>query len=124
MSPDDPRFTKFSAQRFITIDPGRTPEIRTSSWVDPRDLTEPATQGTIPAVTTPAPEQAPEPAPVGQVSPTAMLMNAQSQNGRVLSGVRADRPSKGDPWAVPAPAENVVPVGTTIKFGGSGVDKG
>ena len=37
MPVDDPRFAKITAQRFITIDVGRVPEVN-SSWVDPLDL--------------------------------------------------------------------------------------
>src|SRR5574337_931171 len=43
MAPEDPRYSKLAAQKFITIDVGRTPEIRTSAsaWVDPNELSEP-----------------------------------------------------------------------------------
>ena len=125
MATDDPRYNGLSAQRFITIDTGRTPEIRTSNWIDPSDAPVEVDAPTVPEVAA-----TPEPLVVapastlqrrGGVAPEVLSMNAKSQAGRTLPGVEGRVPTKRDAWAVPEPAENVVPVGATVKLGGSGV---
>jgi hypothetical protein len=128
MSPDDSRYRLLAAQRFITIDPGRTPELHSSNWVDPLRETSPeAVLGQVvvsePIITEVQVSVGPK-EPISQcvVSPSILLMNAKSQSGRTLSGVEGIK-TKRDAWVVPESAENVVPLGATVKFGGSGVKK-
>lgn len=148
LAPDDPRFPQITAQRFITIDPGRVPEIR-SDWVDPRDLKEPEPPPVLPAdppknpkldssasVVPPtledAPPQTPLPSPsngsISQRSGTTRSLigaNAPDQSGKILRGAPESPTNAGaDPWAIPAPApstEEVIQPGTTIKMGRPGV---
>jgi len=142
MDSKDPRFKEISGKRFLTVDMSAPPEVR--SWVDPVAATEPAPRAPVVAL---APEpvvvpelpkvNAPEPQPVvdsttavrpstpfvgAVVRPEVLSMNAQSQGGMMLSGVKPQQaaPVK-DPWAAPEPAENVIPVGGRVKLGGSGV---
>jgi hypothetical protein len=149
MAPDDPRFAKIAAMKFITIDPGRVPEIR-GEWADPRDLKEPepapilATpedDGDGPVLAPPtalAPSSPPPrdeappanpPKPTG--SPRSVVQsqilaatNAPDQSGKILRSPAAAPTNRGDPWAVPDapdPADKVVQPGATIKMGRSGV---
>jgi len=136
MALDDPLYAAIAGKRFITIDPGRTPEIR-SAWVDPKDLKEPEPQA--PAALEPQlPDetealepmvQAPEPSPPKpRPSPRSTLsllgQNAPDQSGRVLLGPSGAPTTKADPWAPPDPpnpADVVVQPGARIKMGRSGV---
>lgn len=135
MDESDPRFKTIASQRFLSIDTSAPPEVR--SWVDPLDAPkpEPVVVAAPPPPApepVPAPPAAPEPAPQA-VEPAAppeppkpppadfLSMNAPSQAGKMLSGVRSPQPTPRDPWAAPEPAENVVPVGGRVKLRGSGV---
>ena len=146
LSPDDPRFGLITAQKFITIEPGRTPEIR-SDWMDPRDLKEPEAKPAAPplvvAPPVPAVQAAPEPpraearaatpskpAASPSSTPTAARMilagaNAANQSGKILPGGQGRPTTEVDPWAVPdppQPADQVVQPGAKIRMGGgSGV---
>lgn len=134
MSPDDPRFERISAQKFITIDTGRTPEIR-SSWVDPSDLEEPTPRAHVPEVTEPVrppSSEAREPNPKKdsgsprstRVPSGLALGNAPDQSGKTLQAPPSASISRRDPWAVPAasdPADQIVSPGATVKLRGSGV---
>jgi hypothetical protein len=145
MAPDDPRFKLIVAQKFVTIDTTRTPEIR-SDWVDPRDLKEPE-PAPIPVVTeTPVvqaapPVEAPPAAPSAVEKPpmttppkvttsprsasaaqSLVGANAPDQSGKVLRGAPGASTNKNDPWAVPEPpSDEVVQPGATIRMGRSGV---
>lgn len=109
LAPDDPRFAGIMAKAFITIDPGRVPEIR-SDWVDPRDLKEPepAVSGTpsrlvVPNVTPPRQDEGgsggPSPAAPAEVAPPKPVAPAptpqrptpsqRSGGTRTLIGVNA-----------------------------------
>lgn len=119
LAPEDPRFAPIASQKFITIDTGRTPEIR-SAWVDPN---EPQALG-APEVPAPPQESAPVvPRPVlppGTVPRHMLMANAPSQAGKVLGS--GGKSAKRDAWATPeVPAEPVVAPGSRIKLGGSGV---
>jgi hypothetical protein len=139
LSQDDPRFAQIVAQKFITIDPGRTPEIR-SDWVDPRELKEPSSPiiqvPTAPSTPDPAPApptvQAPAPnPPKPSVSPRSAsaaqalaVTNAPDQTGKILRGAPEASTTRPDPWAVPDPPhpdDEVVQPGAKIKMGRSGV---
>lgn len=137
MAPEDPRFSRITAQRFLTIDTGRTPEI-SSSWVDPRDLEEPPAPVVLTApAATPVPIEGarPEtPAPTLQndsgssASPETRvhltMLNAPSQTGKVLQGAPQTATSKRDPWAVPetpVTTDPIIPTGSRVKLRGSGV---
>jgi hypothetical protein len=147
MDPSDPLYATIAARKFITIDPGRTPEVR-SDWVDPRDLQEPQIPAIVPkaftvapsieekieapASPTPAPprEAPPATAPKPMTSPRSVPLailgaNAADQSGKILRGAPEDPSNKGDPWAAPEPpkpGEVVVQPGAKIKMGGgSGV---
>jgi hypothetical protein len=116
----------------LTIDTGRTPEIR-SDWVDPRDIpreTPPIhgpPQAPIQATTqVESPSQVPEspPAPAQRSTgvPTQLLLaNTPTSSGIMLASAPAkplSTPSR-DPWATPeAPKDPVVPVGGRVKLGG------
>jgi hypothetical protein len=117
MLPEDPRYADIAAKKFLTIDVGRTPEIR-SDWVDPNALVQPAPE---PVIAVQAPLPSPPQAPLQEGTQRSnVLLNAPDQSGTILPG----SPAKvaRDPWGAPAPAENVVPVGATVRFGkGSGV---
>jgi len=141
MTPDDPRFAKIAAMKFITIDPGRVPEIR-GEWADPRDLKEPEpVAAPAPSIHPPTATVAPPPPPTAEAppatppkptgSPRSVVQsqilastNAPDQSGKILRGPVEAPTNKGDPWAVPAPpdpADNLVQPGATIKMGRSGV---
>lgn len=119
LDPNDPRYAPLSSQKFLTIDTGRTPEIR-STWVDPNEPEAPAPQ---PPIMTAAPPETPAPPPevTGGVLPRRVLLaNAPSQAGKVLGS--SGQPVRKDPWATPEPpADPVVAPGSRIKIGGSGV---
>jgi hypothetical protein len=145
LAPDDPRFAQIIAHKFITIDVGRTPEIR-SDWLDPRDLKEPepptvhSAQSLIvvPPLASPPPVERPSApsTPVARtVSPpsdkdsprsgaTLALVgaNAPDQGGRILRGSPTGPNNKvdADPWAPPEPpdpSDQIVQPGATIKMG-------
>ena len=131
MSPDDPRYNSLAGKKFLTIDTGRTPEIR-SDWVDPRDVsreTPPIQASPVPIQVSPPVEsapQVPEPLPIpAQQStgvPTQLLLaNTPASSGIMLASAPAKplaTPSR-DPWATPeAPKDPVVPVGGRVKLGG------
>jgi hypothetical protein len=134
MSPDDPRFEKIAAQKFITIDVGRTPGV-SSAWVDPTDLVEPAAQAPEPVATKPPVATSVE-APAATVqkdtgtpasaSPPIRLAlgNAPDQSGKILPSHPSASISKRDPWASPLPSdtnETIVTPGASVKLRGSGV---
>jgi hypothetical protein len=141
LPPDDPLYAAITAKRFITIDPGRTPEIR-SDWVDPRDLKEAEPPPLVVAAPKAEPAPAPkvEPAPptpearpatppkpsTSPRSPPGFLLgaNAPDQSGKILPGAPREPTTKVDPWAAPEPPQPgdvVVQPGARIKMGGSGV---
>lgn len=133
MEPDDPRFQQISAKRFITIDVGRTPEIR-SAWTDPRDLEEP--QNPTPPVATKTEPVAssetrtasiPNDLASNRSAPIPVqlaLGNAPDQSGKTLPIPPSASIPKRDPWAAPEtndPTEQIISPGATVKLRGSGV---
>jgi hypothetical protein len=131
MDPNDPLFVAIAGKRFITIDPGRMPEIR-SSWIDPQDIKEPEPVPEFVSSSEPAPEpqvKAREPSPPKpETSPRSTLAlvgeNAPDQSGKILRGAPGESTTKADPWAPadpPDPADVVVQPGARIKVGRSGV---
>lgn len=124
MDPSDPRFKVIASQRFLSVDTGAPPEVR--SWVDPLAAApKPVVVTPLAPVAAPTPEPVvvpvsepvtPEPAPAEIFS-----MNAPSQSGRMLSGVKSPQTLSRDPWAAPEPAANVVPVGGRVRLRGPGV---
>lgn len=148
LSPDDPRFARIQALKFITLDVGRTPEIR-SDWTDPRDLVEPEPKpepAAPPLIIAPPepvlviPQQEPQARTPSPSKPTAspassrvLLVgaNAADQSGKTLpaalgSSTTVPTGNAADPWAVPEPPqptnEVVVKPGAKIRMGGgSGV---
>lgn len=136
MDSTDPRYAEFAGKKFLTIDTGRTPEIR-SAWVDPRDIGEsnneamPAPVQLAPppprAVEAPAAEAAPavEPGPLprapGRVPAHLLLSNTAAPQGIMVGQPPPAAPAR-DPWAPPEPPKDpVVAVGSRVKMGGSGV---
>lgn len=146
MDEADPRFASLSAKKFLSIDSGPAPEVR--SWVDPRDLTE------APAAPAPAPEPPREyevpattqlqtraiadleeqgPAEVViqeevtiQESPPrmavqAMPMNTSNQHGQMVGDEKVDKqPAQpvSDPWEPkkPAPSDDLQVVAPGAKI--------
>lgn len=124
MNPNDPRYASITAKQFITLDVGRTPEVR-SAWIDPQEA----------AVSPPAPVEPPPP-PAEASSPPAALapptpppartpqpLNTPAQKAVLLStpGQSVLQPSK-DAWDVPLPPKDpVVQPGAKVKVRGSGV---
>lgn len=128
MSSDDPRFERITAQRFVTIDVGRTPELR-SAWVDPTDLKEPSPSREpvalpVPPVVEPRIIEQPQ-AALPKAIPTGLVQaNAPDQSGKVLPRPPSSDIPRPDPWAAPAPPEPndlVIQPGATVKLRGSGV---
>ena len=142
MDPLDPRFKPIAGKKFLTIDTGRTPEVRTASWADPRDLQEQsAEQAAAPQMVpvsvvdlTPSPtEGAPyieDPPPPARPAPPRnpsrvpshlLLSNTLSQQGQMIGG-RPEAVPVRDAWATPEPPKDpVVPVGSRVKMGEPGV---
>ena len=121
LDPSDPRFATISAQKFISIDMGKVPEIR-SDWNDPRELTEAASVSAPEPTLAPIPEvRKATPRPV--VMPGGETSNAPNQSGRMLGGQPAQVPQ--DSWRTPNPVASdptvrIVSPGSTVKLGGSG----
>lgn len=137
LDPSDPRYVPISAQKFLTLDTSRTPEIR-SAWFDPLAVSEPAPEvptapeapALVPISATSTPEPPlPEPpskaSPAGRLPSRMILANAQDQSGKVLESLAGQAPPQAprDAWATPEknPAEKVIRPGGTVKLGGSGV---
>lgn len=134
MAPDDPRFEKIAAQKFITIDVGRTPNV-SSAWVDPTDLVEPQAAAPAPIATQPvvaASSEARVPTvqkdtgtPTSASIPVRLALgNAPDQSGKTLPSPPSASISKRDPWAAPEPSdtnETIVTPGASVKLRGSGV---
>ena len=128
MDARDPRYKEIAGKRFLSLDVGPAPELR--SWVDPSQDPAPiqVVQVGVPKVAEPVvaePVSVPTPE-VPKVSPEPVLteissINTPFQGGRMLSGVNRPQAAPKDPWSAPTPAENVVPVGGRVKFKGSGV---
>jgi hypothetical protein len=118
MPSEDPRYENIAGQRFLTIDVGRTPEVR-SDWIDPNSVmsSEPdLTPAPEPVFTTPVPQP---PSVGGHIPQHLVLANAPDQSGKVLPG--ASKEPVKDPWGVPEPTtEKILPIGGTFKMG-SGV---
>ena len=126
---EDPRYPTISAQKFVTIDVGRTPEVQ--GWVDPRELEEPQALPPLTDLTSQAssdglvvtPQNYTASQPSRSTSSRQPLVNTPDQSGKMLPVPPSVSISKRDPWAAPAPpnpADQVVSPGATIKFGGSG----
>lgn len=132
MAETDPRFKLISSQKFIQIDTGRVPEVR--SWVDPRDLAGPKespieSQGNLvepQEVTAPSPEPSPVPEPRPQQIKTAgLVQNTPNRRGQMVGSKKVDGGEAKpvlDPWGTQekkAPEGKVVQPGAKIRLGGS-----
>ena len=124
-----------SGQKFITLDTGPIAEVRSSSWLDPRDMTEagPSAVSTPPVTSSapvPRPVEAAAPVQSKPLSPAPMKlrpMNTPNQGARMIGGgpVPPPTPPK-DPWAAPVPSpatkaepnQVIVEPGAKIKLGG------
>jgi len=126
MAETDPRFETIRAQKFIQIDTGRVPEVR--SWVDPRDLAEPKVE----PPPSPEPEPTPqEPSPQVQAeepkAPANPVKNTPNRRGQMIGGKKVDGGGPKpvlDPWEARKPPEKkaegkVVQPGAKIRLGGS-----
>jgi hypothetical protein len=111
MTPDDPLFAAIAAKRFITIDPGRTPEIR-SDWVDPRDLQEPE-----PVAAPTRPVTVPPPSGSGGPPPSAAPAQAAAQPPKPASPT----PNPQNPTASPQSA--LAPSATSSLIGQNAPDQ-
>ncbi len=128
MDARDPRFQAISQQGFHTIDLSRMPEVRTSDWIDPRDLVRPAKptgEGNSPlpqppnpsppaaeSVALPIPADQPKPPEIPVVASRmqvpkkstlprqVILGNAPSQSGKVLPGAppAGSSPTESGSW--------------------------
>jgi hypothetical protein len=136
LAPDDPRFAKIVAQKFITLDIGRTPEVR-GEWVDPAAGKEEPVPEAPKLALPPEPAivvvQAPEPAPIPQkpVGPAQkdnqksylnlLGANTPNQPGRMLTGgPKPPTLPQADPWSPPeppAPEDIVVQPGAKVTLG-------
>lgn len=134
MAASDSRLVTLQAKRFVEV-PGRIPEV--GSWLDPRDLDQPAVSpqampiqpvAEAPPPPAPPPPAPPPPAPLveapqdpARTRTAPRLMNTPVSNGRMIGGRVPPAPS--DPWAA-KPQETaglkVVKPGARIKLG-SGV---
>jgi len=136
MDASDPRFQQIAGKRFLSLDVGPAPEVR--SWVDPSQVqaptpnlvADPTPVSPVREVSAPNPPPKPEPAlvvtepkPIPANSPKEiLLMNTPNQGGRMLPGAPTlPNPPGPDAWSAPKPAENVIPVGGRVKLKGSGV---
>jgi hypothetical protein len=146
MDESDPRFRVITAQKFVEIDPGPTPEVGRSAWVDPRDLQDTIPEYEVPetkqieaATVADLEEQGPtktpkldEPEPEPQVPQraapvVASPMNTPNQPGQMVGN--REKPSAktppADPWeskeTAPESKDPVVKPGARIRFDGSGV---
>ncbi len=139
MDHGDPRFDKISAQRFLAIQPPL--EIRSSPWLDPRDVEANQVALQAPAVAPPAapieppphqpepaqtqtatPAQAPKPSPSREQIQNLSTVNTPVQHGRLLT------PPVGTPhvkapssWDAPVPSSDtegvkVVKPGAKVKL--------
>ena len=126
MDPTDPRYVVIAGQRFITVDVGRTPEVR-SDWVDPLVPTPapavtPVQVAAQPVVITQKTEElsAPSARTDGfRTKPNMVLSNAPDQSGKVLKP-NAPLPTQApkDAWSPQKSAsEGVVLPGAVIKLG-------
>jgi hypothetical protein len=124
MAPEDPLYAAIVGKRFITIDPGRMPEIR-SAWVDPQDIKEPEPVPGIAPAQVEARESSPPKLGASPRSALALVgVNAPDQSGKVLRGAPGGPTTKADPWAPPDPpdpADVVVQPGARVKMGPPGV---
>lgn len=132
MDSQDPRYATLAGKKFLTIDTGPTPEVRmSSSWLDPRDLTEggppsgfkPVTQPD-PVFMTPLPREIDErPAPRQQIPGRLTPMNTPVSGPRMLANAPPQGPKK-DAWEGPTPTntstEAVVAPGAKVRTKGSG----
>jgi hypothetical protein len=133
MDSTDPRYNEFAGKKFLTLDTGRTPEIR-GAWVDPRDVPADASVPAavsvvvppepriieVPAVEEPMPPTTPARNPA-RVPTHLLLSNTPAPRG-VMVGQPPPEAAARDPWAPPeAPKDPVVAVGSRVKMGGSGV---
>jgi hypothetical protein len=119
MDPQDPRYMKIQGQRFLTLYVGRTPEIRSSGWIDP--LAEAEKLETAPV--SPASIISVPPVPSSKlVLPRRLsLANAPDQSGKMVGAPVT--PSR-DPWAassLPPTTDPTISPGGTVKLRGSGV---
>jgi hypothetical protein len=143
MDPNDPRFEKITAQKFMIINPTLTLQ---SAWVDPRELDQPAPPRApepapivVQAQPAPAPEPvvvaapepaapqlapAPPPAPIepGRLPQHLAFTNAPLQQGQMLPGAPAQKPASSWDAPVPTPTTDtegvkVVKSGARVKLG-------
>jgi len=122
MNPEDPRFEKISAQRFIPINP---PLSINSGWVDPRDLSpQDATSAAVapPLILTPDPKPEPqlqlepELPQKGHLSKDLTFANTPVQQGQMIA--QGKKPvTSADPWSAPPPSTDTENV-RVIKPGG------
>jgi len=134
MNESDPRYAPIAGKRFLTIDTGPIPEVRTqSAWLDPREIKEPEP---APVAASPAPIAAKPPeAPPATAAPVVASksarrlapMNTPHQSGGVmLPGAPSPTPKPtteawDGPRQPPAPTDPVVKPGSKVKLGGGGV---
>jgi len=119
LDPKDPRYMKIQGQRFLTLDVGRTPEIRSSGWIDP--LAPAETQEAAP-ISPPSLISVPAAPSSKLVLPRRLSgANAPDQSGKMVGAPAA--PSR-DPWAassLPPTTDPTISPGGTVKLRGSGV---
>lgn len=144
MPPTDARFSQIAGQRFMIVDPGltgRTPEVNSSAWLDPRDVVEhqaeaaPAPSIVLPTAApilsvTPGPARPPS-GGQRQIPHSLLLANVPAQGGMVSRPPSAPSAntapvSPKDPWSGPVPdaKDDEVPLvspGARVKMGDGGV---
>lgn len=126
----DPRHASITSKRFLMIDTGPIPEIRTSSggsWVDPRDLSDAnpgATPRSIsaPLAPPPAPPQQDQAAPTQATVARVATTNTPLRAPQMLPGAPVASP-KAD-WVgsetSSASGDKVMQPGSKIRLGGRG----
>jgi hypothetical protein len=123
LDPNDPQYVRLTAPKFLMVDVGPVPEVRTSAWVDPRDLSDqsPTAQASAPKpVTTATPTVHGPPASKSDLFRLSNV-NTPLTAPRMLRG--SEKPSpKVDPWtgseAPISSGEVVLKPGTKIRLGG------
>lgn len=132
LDPSDARFEQIKAQKFFMIDTGPVPEVNTSNWADPRDLTEGAAAPRIAAPPMPSapkmPSQTASEVATPKLDRTAVkrlpTLNTVNQGPKMVGSAVAPTPkSPTDPWAAPTPVDSstgevLSEPGAKVQFGG------
>jgi hypothetical protein len=115
----DPLVQTLQAKKFVEVDPGPSPEVGRSAWVDPRDLSDEAPRLDPPK---PAPKTSGGPPPA--LSAVSPFLNTPDRPGQMVGQEKPQKLAAVDQWAPKEPEKNrdqVVKPGVRIRFGKTGV---